>query len=179
MIYKLNKFILLFIIVALVTGCAMHIQTLYDHQTDFGHYKTFCWMSGCEFTITGPAYLNDSLLRENIKKAIVTELNNKGLVLDNNNPDLLVSFNISVTNEEAIIYHREDETPYIRSFDATTEIVNYLQGSMVIGIADKKESKVVWESFANRYMELNPDLSKKNIIKGIHLILKKFPPTKQ
>lgn len=179
MIYKLNKFILLFIIVALVTGCAMHIQTLYDHETDFGHYKTFCWMSGCEFTITGPAYLNDSLLRENIKKAIVTELNNKGLVLDNNNPDLLVSFNISVKNEEAIIYHREDETPYIRSFDATTEIVNYLKGSMVIGIADKKESKVVWESFANRYMELYPDLSEKNIAKGIHLILKKFPPTKQ
>ena len=175
----MNKLIPITLFAVLTSSCAMQIKTLYDHHTDFSRYKTFCWMSGCEFKITGPAYLNDSLLRENIKKAIVTELNNKGLVLDNNNPDLLVSFNISVTNEEAIIYHREDETPYIRSFDATTEIVNYLQGSMVIGIADKKESKVVWESFANRYMELNPDLSKKNIIKGIHLILKKFPPTKQ
>ena len=81
----------------------MCIQTRYDHQIDFSRYKTFSWISGYGFTITDPLYLNDSLLRENIKKAIVTELNNKGLVLDNNNPDLLVSFNISVKNEEAII----------------------------------------------------------------------------
>lgn len=135
-------------------------------------------MSGCEFTIAGPSYLNDSLLRENIKKAIISELNQKGITLDSNHPDLLVNFSITVKNEQAIVYHREDETPFFRAFETNTEIINYLEGTMVIGIVDKKESKVVWESFASRYMELNPDLSEENIAKGIHLVLKKFPPKK-
>ena len=169
---------LLFLTVALFSGCATSIKTLYDHQTDFTQYKTFCWMSGCEFTITGPDYLNDSLIRENIKKTIILQLNKKGLILDNDKPDLLISFNITVKNEQSIVYHREDDVPFSRSVGTNPEVVNYLEGTIIIGMADKKDSKVVWESFASQYMELNPDLSEKNIARGINLILKKFPPHK-
>jgi hypothetical protein len=178
MVKKSILSILLFLMFAVFCGCATRIKTLYDRKADFTQYKTFCWMSGCEFKIAGPAYLNDSLLRENIKKAIISELNQKGITLDSNHPDLLLSFSITVKNEQAIVYHREDETPFFRAFETNAEIVNYLEGTMVIGIVDKKESKVVWEAFASRYMELNPDLSEENITTGIHLVLKKFPPKK-
>lgn len=137
-------------------------------------------MNGCDFAISNPQYLNDSLLRENIKKSIISELNMKGLTLDSNNPDLLVSFNITLENQQTIIYPRQDDDePFFRPLDNEERVVNYLEGTMVIGIADNKESRVVWKSFASRYMETNPDLSEKNISKGIHLILKKFPTRKQ
>ena len=174
----MNKVIFVAIVSALLGGCSMHVNTLYDPATDFSKYKTFCWMSGCEFSITGPPYLNDSLIRENIKKTIISQLNKKGLILDNDKPDLLISFNITVKNEQSIVYHREDEVPFSRSVDINPEVINYLKGTIIIGMADKKNSKVVWESFASNYMELNPDVSEKNIARGISLIMKKYPPHK-
>lgn len=175
----LKKVILFLISCLLLSGCSTRIKTLQDPKADFSRYKTFCWINGCDFAISGPQYLNDSLLRENIKKSIISELNKKGLTLDSNNPDLLVSFNVTLENQQTIIYPRKDADEPFRPLDNEERIVHYLEGTMVIGIADNKESRVVWESFASRYMETNPDLSEKNISKGIHLILKKFPAKKQ
>lgn len=175
----MNKVTLFLIMCALLTGCSTRIKTLQDQKVDFSSYKTFCWINGCDFAISGPQYLNDSLLRENIKKSIILELNKKGLTLDSNNPDLLVSFYVTLENQQSIIYPRKDDDEPVRPLDNEERVVNYLEGTMVIGIADNKESRVVWESFASRYMETNPDLSEKNISKGIHLILKKFPTRKQ
>jgi hypothetical protein len=102
----------------------------------------------------------------------------KGLTLDSDNPDLLVSFNITIENQQTILYPRHDDETFFHPLDNEERVINYLEGTMVIGIADNKESRVVWESFANRYMDVKPDLSEKNIAKGIHLILKKYPPGK-
>jgi hypothetical protein len=43
-------------------------------------------------------------------------------------------------------------------------------------MADKAESRMVWQSHAISYMESHPDLSEKNIRRGIKLVLKNFPP---
>ena len=45
-------------------------------------------------------------------------------------------------------------------------------------MVDKKASKIVWESFADSYLDLNPDFSEKAILKGIKSVLKKYPPKK-
>ena len=161
-------------------GCSVHMHNLYDRDVDFSKYKTFCWMTGCEFDFNGPEYLNDSLLRENIKTALVKELESKGLKEDPDNPDLLVGFTITVKDEQAVIYHRHDDTPMqFQPLQDEREVVNYLKGTLIIGMADKSLSKIVWQSEAQSYMELNPDFSEKNIRKGIKLVLKDFPPKKE
>ena len=134
-------------------------------------------MSGCEFKFTGPAYLNDSLIRENLKVAIVDELKAKGLTEDSNNPDLLVGFAITVKDEQAIVYHPIEDTPiYIKPLKMDKEVINYLRGSLIIGMADRKESRMVWQSHAISYMEANPDLTERNIRKGIKVVLRNYPP---
>lgn len=179
MFKKVKNSILLLFTVVLLSSCATQIKTFRDATVDFNQYRTFCWMNGCEFSIIGPTYLNDSLVRETIKKSIVAELKSKGLTEDSNTPDLLIGFTITIKDEQAILYHREGDTPFYVPMDRTEEVVNYLKGTLVIGVVDKKTSKMVWESQASRYMELNPDLSEKNIAKGIHLVLKKFPISKE
>jgi hypothetical protein len=174
----MNKRILFLLLVSLVFGgCAVEVKTLYDHEADFSKYKTFCWMTGCEFKFTGPSYLNDSLLRESLKTSIVEELESKGLKQDVNNPDLLVGFAITMQDEKAIIYHPSTEQPFYRPVDNRQE-VTYLKGTLVLGMADNKQSKIVWESFAVSYMELQPDFSEKRIHKGIKIVLKGYPPPK-
>jgi len=170
------KYLLGLMLVGAVVGWSVKVHTSYDQKHDFTKYKTFCWLNGCEFTYTGPTYVNDSLLREKIKDAIVAELESKGFEQDNNNPDLLVDFHISVQNESSVIYHhRDDEAYYFKPFPEE-EIINYLKGTIVIDMIDKSESHMVWRSEAIGYMDIHPDLTEKNVRRGIALTLKKFPP---
>ena len=173
----MRLFKLLFLLVCTVFfGCSVKVHTGFDAKHDFSKYKTFCWLAGCEFTYTGPAYLDDSLLRERIKEAITVELGRKGLTKDEDNPDLLVDFHISVQNESSIIYHHQEEDRYYYQPFPEEEVINYLKGTIVIDMVDKPEGHMVWRSEAIGYMEVHPDLSQKNIQKGIRLALRKFPP---
>ena len=166
------------ILFSLVLGsCAVKVNTMQDNSVDFSQYKTFCWLQGCEFTYTGPSYLDDSLLQETIKGAIIAELAEKGIVRDENNPDLLIDFHITVENESSVIYHHIDESyDYQPLPEIDDEIIHYLKGTMIIDIVDRAQSKMVWRSESINYMDLHPELSEKNIRKGIALTLKKFPP---
>ena len=158
-----------------LTGCNVKVHSSFDRTQDFTKYKTFCWLNGCEFTYTGPTYLNDSLLREKIKNSIISDLNKKGITQDNDNPDLLIDFHISVENESSIIYHHDDDNYNYKPFPEE-EIINYLKGTIVIDMVDKSAGKMVWRSEAIGYMDTHPDLSDKNIGKGIATALKNFPP---
>ena len=171
------KAVLFLSFLLIMVGCQVTIKESYDHSVDFSKYKTFFWMTGCEFKFTGPEYLNDSLLREHLKTSLIKELESKGLKEDADNPDLLVGFTITVKDEQAIIYHRAEDSPvYYQPLETEREVINYLKGTLIIGMADKLESRIVWQSNAMSYMELNPDFSEKNIRKGIKLVLKNFPP---
>lgn len=172
-----RNFFPLLLIALLFAGCSISIHNTYDKEVDFSKYKTFCWMSGCEFKFNGPSYLDDSLLRENLKVAIIEELKRKGLEQNTENPDLLIGFTITVKDEQAIVYHPSEDMPvYIKPLDTEKEVINYLKGSLIIGMADNKESRMVWQSEAIGYMESNPDFSEKNIKKGIKKVLNNYPP---
>ena len=164
------------VFVIILSACSVKVHYSRDKSVDFGKYKTFCWLNGCEFTYSGPNYLNDSLLREKIKNAIVLQLEKKGLKQDNDSPDLLIDFHISVENESSVIYHPINEDVYNFQSFPDQEVVNYLKGTIVIDMVDKAEARMVWRSEAIGYMDVHPDLSEKNINKGIATTLKKFPP---
>jgi len=163
----------------MMAACEVQVKNIYDKNVDFTQYKTFCWMNGCEFDFVGPDYFNDSLVRENMKAVIIAELAEKGLVQDTNNPDLLIGFTVALTDEQAIIFHRPDESQFnIQPLEHDREIVNYLKGSIILGMADRNESRMVWESQAIGYMERRPDFTPEDLRKGIKKVLKNFPPKK-
>ena len=68
------KYLTLLLFSVILSGCGVKVHIVHDESADFTKYKTFCWLEGCEFTYTGPTYLDDSLLRETIKEAIIAEL---------------------------------------------------------------------------------------------------------
>lgn len=133
-------------------------------------------MDGCEFRITGPAYLNDEKIRNYVKKAIIENLSSKGLVNDENNPDLLIDFHISLEEETSTVYHHlENEQFFYKPLDEQ-QVIHFLKGTFVIHMVDKKESRMVWRSHVMGYLNERPDLSYENIHKGIRKALKGYPP---
>jgi len=160
-----------------ITGCSVTVKETFDTQADFTRYKTYCWMDGCDFSFKDTQHWDDSLAYKKIRKAIEKELKQKGLIQSTHNPDLLIGFTITVKDEQAIVYHRAEDSPiFIKPLDLDKEVVNYLKGSLIIGMADAKESRMVWQSHAISYMETKPELTEKNIRKGIKTVLRNYPP---
>lgn len=163
--------------VVVLAGCGVKVQTLYDHRVDFGKYKKFCWIKGCEFTYTGPGYLNQPGVKENFQEAIIEVMQEKGIALDADHPDVLLDVRITLEDETVVDYRRtENDDPYYRLLRDEPNEIRLLKGTLIIDIADRTEGRMVWRSVAVSYMDLNPELTKENIKRGVELALKKFPP---
>ena len=76
---EIRKTVLFLAIVLGISACKIEIKESYDHTVDFSKYKTYCWMTGCEFKFNGPEYLYDSTVSEKIITALAQELESKGL----------------------------------------------------------------------------------------------------
>jgi hypothetical protein len=161
------------------TACSVRVNTRYDPDTDFSAYRTFCWMDGCEFKIEGPDYLKREEIQQAVKEAIVRELNAKGLTEDADQPDLLVGFNITVKNDTAIVFRRLEEPP-IAWMPAPQERdqIPFLRGTLIMALADKRKSEIVWQAAAVEYMEVRSRITPENITRGIKKVMRRFPPKK-
>jgi hypothetical protein len=172
-----RAFYLGFILLISLGGCAVQVTSRYDTKANFANYKTFCWMDGCEFKVDGPDYLKDEEIRLSIKNAIVRELNAKGLTENADAPDLLVGFNITVKNDTAVIFRRTEEMPiYYRPLPQEQDEIPFLRGTLILAMADKSTSQIVWQAAAVEYMEERPRITAEYIEKGIRKVLKRFPP---
>ncbi len=167
-------------------GCTgVKVTTAFDPKIDFSQYQSFCWLQGCDVKYQGPDYGYDPSMFINVQQAIKEELESKGLVNDENSPDLIIGFHVIMEEQQSVIanspemldpYHQE-----IRYWDEyddyyTQEVYRFLEGSLVIDFIDAKKGNVIWQSNARRYMELIPDLDKEDIRKGVAKALKKYPP---
>jgi len=165
-----------------ISGCAVKVNTFYDQSAPFEDYQTFCWFDNCEFTIDGPVYLKKDSATVNVfKNAIVEELERKGFIYDQNNPDFLLYMHIVVEEKQGkFSFYSEDSESWEGAYpigNLVDETYIYLKGSMIIDIADAEESKMVWRSDAVEYLDMHSDISKGGFKKGVKYALKKFPPS--
>jgi hypothetical protein len=159
-----------------LNGCATRVSTSFDRQADFSRYKTFCWLQGCEFTFTGPGYMNDSAVVSYLKNAIIKEMEEKGFSYDAENPDLLLDFHVTVENRQTNVYRFEEDRFLQLDPVDQSDVYYFLEGTLIMDIADRETGQMIWRSSASRYLELNPEMSEKNLRRGIGIVLKKFPP---
>lgn len=133
-------------------------------------------MQGCEFTYSGPGYLNEQKVKEMMQAAIIAEMEEKGIRYNADRPDLLLDVHITMQNEVVPDYHRRPGDELYYRFYEDPDTINLLQGTLVIDMADNSESRMVYRSVAMAYMDLHPELSRENLQRGIHQVLRKFPP---
>lgn len=170
-------------VILLISGCAVKVNTFYDQSAPFDTYQTFCWFDNCEFTIEGPVYLKKDSATVNVfKNAIVEELERKGFIYDQDNPDFLLYMHIVVEEQEGkFSFYSGDSESWEGVFpigDLVQETYIYLKGSLIIDIADAEESRMVWRSDAVEYLDMQSDISNSQFKKGVTRALRKFPPSK-
>lgn len=188
----LIKMVVCLIIGITAVSCSVSssaIVTDYDRETQFGTYKTFYWTD--EFQMDSnkenePLFFN-TLIKKRLKVTIQEQMENKGYVLDKNNPDLLVDSRVVVQTRN--MNYSSGGYPYFPSFGhgyghfgaygygyyggyQSTE--EHKEGGVVIELIDMKRRQLVWQGFAPDVLHADTADKQKEIREAVAKIFAKY-----
>jgi len=146
------------------------VKTDYDHNTNFGQYKTYSWEK---------VQTRDPLLVDRIKDAVNGALTAKGWTQVESGGD------VSVVAME-ITHNQQTLNTFYDGFgggwrwggfgDATTTTETYQVGSLVVDLFDAKTKNLIWRGSSSDTLSNNADKNTKNLDKGVQKMFAHFPP---
>ncbi len=152
---------------------AQHVKTDYDHNVNFGQYKTYSWEK---------VQTKDPLLVDRIKAAVNGALSAKGWTEVPSGGDVEV-FAIETTQNQQTLdtfyngFGGGRRWGFGGGFgDATTTVETYKVGTLVVDLFDAKTEKVIWRSSSSDTLSDKADKNTKNLDKGVEKMFKNFPP---
>jgi Domain of unknown function (DUF4136) len=166
--------------VCCVAASAQNIKYNFLQGTDFSKYKTYKWVQ-----IPNAQYPN-SILDDQIKRAIDAQLSLKGLSKTEDNPDLYVAYQVAVTQEKQWNSYSTGGDMWgwggwggwggMSSTTTTSSTINI--GTLNLDMYDVATKKQVWRGEASKTLGSGKDPRKveKNINKAMAKLLKKYPP---
>jgi len=146
------------VILAIVAGLALlacqstpQVRGDYDRSTDFSKYRTFNFVAQPSTDKQGYS----SLLTEQLKAAVTTEMQKRGYTLSDS-PDLLVNFSGRLQNmQEVRSSPAPTPAPYYGyrtgmygawpGYANDVYTVNYTEGTLNIDLIDASHKAMVWE----------------------------------
>ena len=165
------------------------IVTDYDREVPFGNYKTFYWSDDFQMDSNKenePLFFN-TLIKKRLKAAIQEQMENKGYVLDKNNPDLLVDSRVVVQTRN--MNYNSGGYPYFPSYGhgfghfgaygygyyggyQSTE--EHKEGGVVIELIDMNRRQLVWQGFAPDVLHADTTDKQKEIREAVAKIFAKY-----
>jgi hypothetical protein len=156
----------------LLVGCAGQIQTntTYDDSADFAAYRTFAQAPAPTYASDMPGY--SEITGRNIQDQIANNLQQKGLQAASwDDADLQVSFTLGGQARQ--------DTEYWGGWGwygaGEVETENYVQGSLVIDMADRAKKRLVWHGFGTENL-FSEGASDGTIARAVDAVLAKYPP---
>src|SRR3984893_3512054 len=152
---------------------AQHVKTDYDHNANFGQYKTYSWEK---------VQTKDPLLVDRIKDAVNRALTAKGWTQVDSGGDVCVMA-IEITQQQQTLNTFYDGFGGGRRWggfggfgDATTTTETYKVGSLVVDLFDAKSKNLLWRGSSSDTLSNNADKNTKNLDKGVQKMFAHFPP---
>ncbi len=166
------KVIPLFVFFAAVMW-AQEVRYDYDRNADFSAYHTYNWMPG-----RTPV---DQLTDQEIRRAIDKQLAEKGLVRVDQNPDLLVAYQLTVREQQQIETWGDTGWGWRGPGWATTTVTSVPVGTLVVDMYDPARRQLVWRGVGTKTIETSGDPQKraKRLDKSMAKLLKHYPPEEE
>jgi hypothetical protein len=138
--------------VLVLGGCATkpNVRSDYDHSADFARYRTFNFASPLSTDKLGYS----SLVTQELKSAVTTQMEKRGYKLDSTNPDVLLNFSGKLQEKQDI---ESTPGPYYGyrtgfygawpGYGMGNEVytVNYTEGTLNVDMVDASRMQMVWE----------------------------------
>jgi len=166
------------------------VDVKYDHNTEFGRYKTYAWQERKLQTLQSKA--NQKLIDEALVSAVNAQLKAKGLTEVQSNPDFYLAYDggSSIKDSKAgpayAPYYTAGFSPYGLSGGlacgipgSTPNVWVSMQGELLFAVTDAKTGAVTWSNLLSKRIK-NPGKMPKDLDKVAGQIAKKafqnFPP---
>ena len=151
---------------------AQQAKTDYDHNANFGQYKTYSWEK---------VQTKDPLMVDRIKSAVNSALTAKGWTEVPSGGDVEV-FALETTQNQQTLDTFYNGFGGGRRWgfggfgDATTTVETYKVGTLVVDLFDAKTEKLIWRSSSSDTLSDKADKNTKNLNKGVNKMFQHFPP---
>ncbi len=157
----------------LAVGCATQVRTnmTYDDSVDFASYKTFAQAPAPDYASNMPGY--SEITGRKIQERIAFDLQQRGLEpASAEEADLQVTFTLGGQMRQ--------DTEYYGGWGwygpGTVETTNYVEGSLVIDIADRVRKRLVWHGYGTENI-FSQGGEEQMLFKAVDAVLAKYPPT--
>src|SRR5712675_2248428 len=158
-----------------VAASFAQVKTDYDHNANFGQYKTYSWAK---------VQTKDPLMVGRIKDAVNAALAAKGWTQVDSGGDVSVVAMEITKNQQTLntFYDGFGGGWGWRRFggggfgEATTTTETYKVGTLVVDLFDTKTKELVWRGNASDTLSNNSDKNIKNMDKDVEKMFKQFPP---
>jgi len=160
------------------------VTTDYDHEADFGKYRTYSWIN---------VKATDDLWKSRIEEAVDSELKGKGWSKVQSGGDASVAA-YGATKEQ-----HQAQTFYdglggggwgYRGFGgrgfggigggvSTTTEQNIPIGTLAVNVFDSQSKKMIWHGNSSETLSTKPDKNEKKLEKDVAEMFKKFPPNEK
>ncbi|MCU1240810.1 MAG: putative lipoprotein [Candidatus Acidoferrum typicum] len=146
------------------------VKTDYDHNANFGQYKTYSWEK---------IQTRDPLVVDRIKDAVNGALTAKGWTQVDSGGDVSIVAMETTQNQQTLNTFYDGFGGGWRwgGFgDATTTTETYKVGTLVVDLFDAKTKNLIWRSSSSDTLSNNAGKNTKNLDKGVQKMFAHFPP---
>lgn len=169
----------------LLAGCATGplISSDSDPQADFASYRSYGFYSPLAVEPKGYSTPSSSVM----KAAVRREMEARGYVYDESEPDLLVNINAYVNERQDVVSMPEVNYTYYYSYRANTyfavpfwsertSVSRYREGTLNVDLVDARAKRLAWEGVAvGRVARLKPGEREQRINATIAEIFAAYP----
>ena len=174
-----------------LTGCQSggpQVQTDYDKSVNFTQYHTFAFQPGRIVSRLGTRDVDNTLVGNRIRDAVLTQLPARGLQPVTQNPDLVVTYIAGAQNRQQVedlgpspydspffggpFFLRHDAAWWGPGYDQFY-VRNYTEGTLILDMIDPRTRQLVWRAYVTGEVG-KPDEG--TINKAVAAALKNFPP---
>jgi len=169
----LIRVVMFFLIGYAVSGCSSsNIRSDYDHDANFGAYKTYNFIEGAGSDYEG----YESMFTQYMIAAISIEMEKRSYV-KSDDPDLLVNFNSKLQEKTKVTQTTAAPSPYYGyrggyydpwrgyGYGTQTHVSQYTEGTYNIDIIDARRKQLVWEAVGVGRVT---DKKLKNLERSVH-----------
>jgi hypothetical protein len=135
-----------------VYGQGLVVRSEKQPDVDFTKYKTYYWSEQVDSELDENSYfLNDLVLKSDLRDAVQSELNDRGYVSESIGPDLIINFRVfarPATLRGSEGYGRKywSENEYA---PAANRSIPVKAGTIIFSIVDRREANLVWQGYVS------------------------------
>ena len=182
-----NHVLVVNLFILFVSGCSpIQIKVDYNKNINFDKYQSYSWIPNEQLDIVDINF-EKKLLDSLVTNTANNKLKEKGFIVNDEKPDLLMSYFLVVDTKTDVYvvdnyysnipYAIPPTTSSTRDYQKLRENT-YEQGILIIDIVDQQTKERIWRGYAQSRIGIHkePEKQEKRIITAINKILSNFPP---